>query len=263
MRSPSQTSSSLREFAEAPDAYLAPAPGVRVVDGERYYASVSGDGKWIGVCRLRFGPGEATAVFAEVQALRPGAQTGWMTPRADLVGPLTAAGCHAPEPPLLPSFTALVTDREPPAVAGIEVRRIESFEDHLLGLEIDLASSTFTEAGAARRRSEARQSYERRRVRPGGQWLAYVDGRPVAWAGAVAGPRGLYLSGGATLPEARGHGCYRALVRARWDDAVRRGTPALAVGAQETSRPILERCGFDVVCTMYELESDALLDSTA
>jgi len=27
--------------------------------------------------------------------------------------------------------------------------------------------------------------------------------------------------------------------------------------AQETSRPILERCGFDVVCTMYELESDA------
>jgi GNAT superfamily N-acetyltransferase len=154
-------------------------------------------------------------------------------------------------------FTALATDHEPPRVEGIEVRPIERFEDHLIGIEIDLASSTFTEDGAARRRAEAMESYTRRRVRPGGQWLAYLDGRPVAWAGAVAGPRGLYLSGGATLPEARGRGCYRALIRARWDHAVALGTPALAVGAQETSRPILERCSFERVCTMYELETDA------
>jgi hypothetical protein len=37
-----------------------------------------------------------------------------------------------------------------------------------------------------------------------------------------------------------------------------RGTPAPAVQAQETSRPILERCGFAVVCTMYEVEHDPL-----
>ena len=35
-----------------------------------------------------------------------------------------------------------------------------------------------------------------------------------------------------TLPDARGRGAYRALVRARWDDAVRRGTPALVVHAE-------------------------------
>ena len=51
-------------------------------------------------------------------------------------------------------------------------------------------------------------------------------------------------------------GLYRALVRARWDYAAELGTPALVVHAQETSRSILERCGFEVVCTMYELESD-------
>ena len=73
----------------------------------------------------------------------------------------------------------------------------------------------------------------------------------------IAGPRGLYLAGGATLSGARGRGAYRALVRARWDYAVQRGTPALVVHAQETSRPILEGCGFHVVCTMYELESGA------
>jgi GNAT superfamily N-acetyltransferase len=195
-------------------------------------------------------------VLDEVRALLPSARTGWQTPREDLAEALRSAGCRAPEPPLEPVFTALATDSEPPDVEGVEVRRIETFEQHIAGLEIELASASWSEDGAARRRSEAEVSFARRQARPGGQWLAYVEGRPVAWGSAIAGSRGLYLAGGATLPEARGHGCYRALVRARWDDAVARGTPALAVGAQETSRPILERCGFVKVCTMYELETD-------
>jgi GNAT superfamily N-acetyltransferase len=140
--------------------------------------------------------------------------------------------------------------RRHPAEAGRHVR------DFLDGLEIELASAAWTEAGAARRRADAASTFERRLARPGGEWLALLDGEPVAWASAIAGPRGLYLAGGATLPAARGRGCYRALVRARWDEAVRRGTPALAVGAQDSSRPILERCGFEAVCTMYEVESD-------
>ena len=37
---------------------------------------------------------------------------------------------------------------------------------------------------------------------------------------------------------------YRALVRARWDDAVAAGQPALVVHAGAMSRPILERLGF-------------------
>jgi GNAT superfamily N-acetyltransferase len=208
------------------------------------------------VCRLDFDAGAAGGVFEEVRALMPGAGTGWQTPRGDLAEALLAAGCRAPAPPLDPTFTALATDHEPPAVDGIQLKLVDTFEDFLDGLEIELASAAWTEAGAARRRADAASTFERRLARPGGEWLALLDGEPVAWASAIAGPRGLYLAGGATLPAARGRGCYRALVRARWDEAVRRGTPALAVGAQDSSRPILERCGFEAVCTMYEVESD-------
>jgi GNAT superfamily N-acetyltransferase len=49
------------------------------------------------------------------------------------------------------------------------------------------------------------------------------------------------------LPQARGRGVYRALVRARWDDAVALGTPALCVHAGAMSRPILERRGFTCI----------------
>jgi GNAT superfamily N-acetyltransferase len=57
----------------------------------------------------------------------------------------------------------------------------------------------------------------------------------------------VYLAGGGTRPDRRGRGAYRALVRARWDAAVERGTPALTVGAGAMSRPILERLGFAIV----------------
>ena len=233
-----------------------PADGARIVDDERYHVLVSADGEWIGVCRLRFEPEDAPVVLAEVQRLSPGAHTGWQTPRQDLAEALLAAGARLPEPPLDPTFTALATDREPPLVEGVDVRRVASFEDHVAGLEIMLASVDWSEEQAARRRAEAPQRYERRQQRPGGEWLASIDGRVVAWAAASGGPRGLYLDGGATVPEARGRGCYRALIRARWQHAVERGTPGLTVGAQDSSRPILERCGFEVVCTMYEVETD-------
>jgi GNAT superfamily N-acetyltransferase len=231
--------------------------GGRVVEDDRFFASVSDNGRWVNVCRLDVTADEVPGVVRDVQALEPGASFGWVLaePAPDVVTALRDAGCRDPEPPLQPIFTSLATEQEPPAVDGVEVRRIKTFEEHLTGLEIMLGSDTWTEDGAARQRAEAAETYERRRARPGGEWLAFVDGRAVAWAGAVAGPRGLFLSGGSTLPEARGRGCYRALIRARWDEAVRRGTPALVVHAQESSRRILEHCGFERVCGMVELAS--------
>src|SRR2546423_15443001 len=98
-RSPLQTSSSLREFAEAPDAYLTPVPGVRVVDDERYYASLSEDGKWIGVCRLRFAPEEVPAVLAEVRALGSKALIGREPQRHDHAAALPPAGPLPRVPP--------------------------------------------------------------------------------------------------------------------------------------------------------------------
>jgi len=232
------------------------------VDRERYHAAVVGGGRYVNASRLRFDPSEAAEVLDEVHALAAHGTASWITPSSELATALREAGAHDPEPPLEPSFTALATEHEPPRVDGIRVERVRTYDDFLVGLEIELASGGYTEEAAARRRAEAPATYARRRGRPGGEWLAFLDGEPVAWAGAVAGRRGLFLAGGATVPAARGRGAYSALVRARWDYAVECGTPALVVHAQERSRRILEHCGFDVVCTMYELESRrALLDS--
>jgi GNAT superfamily N-acetyltransferase len=77
------------------------------------------------------------------------------------------------------------------------------------------------------------------------EYLAFVDGRPVGAAFAVAGRAAVNLFGGGVLEEARGRGVYRALVSARWDEAVERGTPVLTVQAGRHSRPILERLGFE------------------
>ena len=65
---------------------------------------------------------------------------------------------------------------------------------------------------------------------------------------------GAYLMGGATAEWARGRDACRAVVRVRWDAAVERGTPALAVGAGPMSRPILERLGFEQVLQFRRLE---------
>jgi predicted acetyltransferase len=63
--------------------------------------------------------------------------------------------------------------------------------------------------------------------------------------------------GGVTLPDARGRGAYRALLRARWDEAVRRATPALVLHAEDASRRVLERIGFERAGNVVELVSDA------
>jgi len=80
-----------------------------------------------------------------------------------------------------------------------------------------------------------------------GYWKTFVallDGEIVASAHSTYVDGAVTLNGGAVLPDARGRGAYRALVAARWDDAVERGTPALVTQAGRMSAPILERLGF-------------------
>ena len=248
-------SAELREFARHPGAYLDPS-GAQVVDDDRYFAAIVAGGKYVNVFRPRFRPDAAAEVLAEVRSLAPSAIGSWQTDSRELADALVAAGGRRPAPPLQWEFTALATAAAPPAVAGIEIRRIASFDDYLVGLEIALSAEQYTDEARAHRRAEAKEAYERRKGGPSMEWLASINGEPVAHARAFPGPRGLLLDGGATLPSARGKGAYRALVAARWEEAVARHTPALVVHAQETSRPILERCGFEVVCTMYEVEHD-------
>lgn len=248
----------LREFAEAPPAFVPRAADEVVVDDRRFFLSVSEGGRTGILMRTRFPAGNAAAVLDEVREHAPRAKLTLTTPDAAVASAFRELGFHDAEPPLEPTCTALAIDREPPAASsGIDVRRVASYDDFLIGYEIVLESVAFTDAQRDARRAQAEETYRQRRSWPGGQeWLAYVDGRPVGYAAAVACDRGLALAGGATLPEARGRGCYRALVRARWDDAVARGRPALVTHAWEASRPILEHFGFERACTVYVLEGE-------
>ncbi len=78
---------------------------------------------------------------------------------------------------------------------------------------------------------------------------AVADGRPVAGGRLEleAGSEFAGLWGGATRPEWRSRGIFRALVARRAALAAERGYRFLHVDAAPTSRPILERLGFTVL----------------
>jgi GNAT superfamily N-acetyltransferase len=83
-------------------------------------------------------------------------------------------------------------------------------------------------------------------------YVAYENGEPIA-AGHLefnADRPFAGLWGGGTAPAHRGRGVYRALVAARTAEARRRGARFLTVDARETSRPILERLGFEPLATV-------------
>lgn len=253
----------LRCLAEDPELHLLPPEdGERIVD-DRFCLTIGSTLPWAGVCRLRLAPapGDVEAAVAEIRdLLQKIPKVVWnvgssATPK-DLPGQLLALGLRHPDPPLDPLCAAMVLTTEPETVAGVDVRRIETFEDHLAGLEILLESDDWPADVAADKRARAKETFERHARRGDVQWLASIDGSALAWAQAERADAGLFLGGGATLPTARGRGCYRALVRARWEEAARLGLPGLAVQAQYgSSAPILRQLGFVEVATIHTLQS--------
>jgi hypothetical protein len=161
---------------------------------------------------------------------------------ADLADRLLASGAIEDS-----TMTAMVLDREPPPGPGdVDIRRVATPDGYRRSMEIVADAFGFDAAARAAFVGDAEEAWRFWQTEPGrGYLLAHVDGIAVAEAGfasTIHGP--MVLSGGATLHEWRGRGAYRALVRWRWDEAVRRGTPVLVVQASEDSRPILERLGF-------------------
>ena len=147
---------------------------------------------------------------------------------------------------------------EPPEggpAAGVEVRPVDSPEQLVeahwiarIGFGMEPEDDDLDEA--------ARDLESQRELGTWVSYLAYVDGRPVAQAQATFTPHGVVMNGGSTLPDARGRGAYRALVRTRWEAAAERGTPALVTQAGAMSKPILERLGFHAVCEIRILLDD-------
>jgi GNAT superfamily N-acetyltransferase len=201
------------------------------------------DPHWNVAQRFRLAADEVEDARAEIHTLlrergRPGCtwEIGSNATPPDLVERLYALGLVDDQPD--PYAVGMVLTEAPPGDSrGIEIRTAETDDDRLVGARI--AAVAF--GGPA---PDVPPEPDPNNV----MYLAYVDGEPVARASASFSEHGVTLFGGSTLPEARGRGAYRALVAARWDDAVQRGTPVLVTQAGAMSRPILARLGFREVC---------------
>lgn len=134
----------------------------------------------------------------------------------------------------------------------IEVIVVDSFEEFAEGTHVEMVVFDVPEEGRAKMEAELEERFAEYVTadNPYRRWIARIEGKTVGTAGAVRGEVGVNLFGGGVLPEARGRGVYRALVNARWEDAKRRGTPALTVQAGRMSRPVLERLGFEFIAPM-------------
>ncbi len=169
----------------------------------------------------------------------------WVPPDQDHVVPaLESAGLVNQDTPgfeAIENALALVT---PPVrrVEDIEVRMTETWDDFHAATNV--GEQVFGMPPASDDDLRARYDDYRNPDNPGRGFIALIDGRVVGTSYAAFGDAGVNLFGGSVLPEARGRGVYRALVRARWEAAVDRGTPALTVQASRMSRPICERLGF-------------------
>jgi len=206
---------------------------------------------WNVAQRFRLRADELTEVRAEIhQILRERGRTvcSWEVGSSAapdvLVERLHALGLVDDEPDPL-AIGMVLTD--PPAERppdGVEVRRARTPEERFEAERI--AAIGFGEAVTPTPDTVPPLDPDDRKI----VYLAYVDGVPVARASASFSEHGVTLFGGATLPEARGRGAYRALVAARWEDAVARGTPVLVTQAGAMSRSILAGLGFREVCTI-------------
>jgi len=254
--------SDLLELAEEPGLHIPLAP-----PSER----VSGDG-WTMITSLRSATvervrlGDVERALGETRALARAAgftHTTWwvgeLTTPVGLADRLEKLGL-APDPEL-PRMTSLTLASPPAGEPGLEVRRVETREAFLQGLDLEWEVWSLPADERAEQRARYFDAWETLvRGGPVEHYVAYVDGEPAGFGRVLFTPLGGLLLGGVVLPAARGRGAYTALVHARWRDAVARGTPRLTVSAGHMSAPILERLGFERIGAVRLLR-DSLIDA--
>jgi GNAT superfamily N-acetyltransferase len=152
-----------------------------------------------------------------------------------------------------PVYAGMVITEPPPPVEGLEARPVATFQEFAAARELSWDAVRMDEATRESARARLREAWDEYQEIDILVFATFVNGRPVACGGVSFTPYGGYLAGAGTHLDYRGRGCYRALVRARWDAAAARGTPVVAAQAGKMSQPILHRLGFRQLATVHAL----------
>jgi hypothetical protein len=245
----------LREIAEYPNSFSPLGPRDERVVTDRYTLCMGRAKSWNTVQRQRMSSDDIDDAVEEVRALlreRGRDRTQWEVGSSaeppDLVDRLLERGLIRDKEPYA---VALVLTREPPPPpAGVVAKRVETFEEYEGANAVQWEAFEMPEAEIEELRPQLPQMWSET---VNLQHIALIDGEVVAAGTSAPTEHGLLLFGGATKPSARGRGAYRAVLHARWQDAVANGTPALITQGGSMSRPILERLGFERVGEIHML----------
>jgi GNAT superfamily N-acetyltransferase len=230
------------ELAENTAAYLLPRPSFETVVTDELTYVAGPNNAWVVDIHV------ANVDWARVESRRRGIPlvewwVGW-TASPSLAGELLEQGLapDADEPVL----TGMTCDHAPPPAPNVEVRPITTAAEYLDAVAVDWDVWAIAADERERRLQTEAARFEGAEASGNEHhWAAFENDRPVGFGRGIDMDGGVALMGGAVLPQARGRGVYRALVRARWDHAAERGTPLLVVQAGRMSTPILGSLGFE------------------
>jgi GNAT superfamily N-acetyltransferase len=228
------------QLAENTGAYLLPRPLYETVVTDDYTYHAGPNNAWVLDIR------EPNVDWARAESRRRGLPlvewwVGWSV-RPSLADDLLGFGLVPADEPVLTGMTCAT---ETPPAPQVEVRAIETAAQYLEAIAVDWEVWHVPEDERAKRgATEVDRFDEDYAAGTAHHWAAYDKGRPIGFGRGIDMEDGVALMGGAVLPDARGRGVYRGLVRARWDHAVARGTPLLVVQAGRMSAPVLDGLGF-------------------
>jgi GNAT superfamily N-acetyltransferase len=166
---------------------------------------------------------------------------------ADLPERLVAAGFAPQEPSTVLLGFAEEVAAEPVLPGGVVLRRVSDADD------LRRFADQQTEVWGFDCSWVAADLIARVSTDPGQitVWVAEAGDRIACTAFAVYSPGTDFVAllGGATLPDWRGRGLYRAMLACRAQEAAARGFRLLHVDASPASAPVLRRCGFHEITT--------------
>ena len=212
----------LREIAEYPNSFGPLGPRDERIETDRYTLWMGSGKNWNTVQRQRLDPDEIDETLDEVRTLlrergrdgRNGRSAARRDRRTSSTGSSSAGSSATRSRTPWRSFSRTHRRRHRPEIVA---RRVESFDEYAAAnaVQWEAFETPADEIEESRAKLEERWN-ETVNV----MHAAWLDGEIVAAGTSAVTEHGLLLYGGATSPRARGRGAYRAVLNARWEEAV-------------------------------------------